>query len=160
MGFDFSTLAADQPRYNLTIANARKVAQIYGLLGYGNPRLFVEPKPSSTQGVFLIPEIAKRGDGSRWPDRQDVDTTGNDLTTMFAGEDPADNAMFFQVSVDGCEDFFTCAPWYNALTNPKRASQRTLILSAMKHEVELSAMQPWSDADPGILPQVNAILGV
>jgi hypothetical protein len=160
MGFDFSTLAADQPRFNITLANAHKIAQIYGLLGYGNARVFVEPKPSSTQGVLLIPEKAQNSDGSRFPDRGDVDTTGNDMVTMFAGEDPGDNAMFLMVTVDGCQSFFTCAPWYNALTDPKRKSQRPLILTAMKHEVELETMQPWSDADERILPQVSAILGV
>jgi len=159
--FDFSTLAADQPRFNLSLDKARKIAMIYGVLGFGHPRLFAEAKPGAMPpGVLLIPERAQQGDDSRWPDRVDVDTTGNDLVTMFAGDDPGDNAMFLMVSVDGCDDFFTCAPWYTALTDPKRESQRLQLLTAMKHEVEISTQQAWSEADEAVLPQVNSILGI
>jgi hypothetical protein len=161
MGFDFSVFAADQERYNLSFPNARKIAQVYSILGFGNPRIFAEAKPNAMPpGVLLVPEKAQRGDDSRWPDRGDVDTSGNDLTTMFGGEDPGDAPMFLQISVDGTEDFFTAAPWFKDLTDPKKESQRLLWLSAMKHEVQISSGQAWSDADPAVLPKVNAALGV
>jgi hypothetical protein len=161
MGFNFSVFAADQERFNCTMAQAKKVAQVYGVLGFGNPRIFAEAKPNAMPpGVLLIPEKAQRGDDSRWPDRNDVDTSGNDLITMFGGEDPGDAPMFLQISVDGTEDFFTAAPWYRNLTDPKKESQRLQWLSAMKHEVQISSGQAWSDADPNVLPQVNAILGL
>jgi len=161
MGFNFSALAADQERFNLSLPNARKIAQVFGILGFGNPRIFAEPKPNVLPpGVLVIPEKSQKGDDSRWPDRGDVDTTGNDLVTMFGGEDPGDTPMFLQISVDGTEDFFTAAPWYAALTDPKKASSRLQWLSAMKHAVQISSGQAWSDADASVLPQVNAALGV